>query len=1558
MRETERQINIYKEKLPRMKERVGAALVMLLLAVVMTVSSSMAWLVLSSDPEVKGMNTTITANGNLEIALASGTTITPPKDTAIGDGSLPLVERNITWGNLVNLGDSAYGLENIVLRPATLNRSSLKESPLDAAGYGSDGRVDVLENAFAYVSYDSESQEFMPNAVAYGVRAIASVTYGTTGAQETALSRLIDTADEKVRDAKLHLQTITDSPKIQKLLDIAAKYVEAQVEEKLGSSEPAVFISVDELEAISYLMDELITNAEKSADALAAIFNVQMFRKSGLSEEYLLENKFTGEYLLTAAWSDITAKLNLKNSASEYYVSPVKLSELQTLRNDYNTLKVDYVVVNDWAVNKRNDIIYQTVPGNESNPTISGYLTKIVDVGSVTVNGTAITGIGLSNYSNFTGKDKSIVINKGIFQRMDAFTGADVKTAEQLGLSVKVIITTVEASGWVSTSAGYPGTLDDELAEAKSGTTSIKGTAEKAGDTFGMALDFFLRTNAPNAHLILQGSPVYETRQETASANIDGTTYELYNVTVSGESAVAYRKQVEGEYVYFSYDRKYNSAGGVITPDEGTTPTLIIDDVDYIVGYSGVNRVWDGEDALLDSTSTTQGAGSCYTFYAASPEDQEKSLQLLKHFRIAFIDSDGHLLGNARLDTSSMFAQSGKVTVPLVLEVTNNSITGADGETIYTITELQRNEATFITALVYLEGGQLTNDQVLAAGEIQGQLNIQFGTTTDLNAMNDPVLKEQKCSVSAVMEGETSVAFDTPDQSKLTKTINVSVSGYTPSKVEAYFLREINSTQGVRQGKITFEPTADGKFTGSYTFTSPGKYILREVILDGVTYELNNEPIVFTIEGFTISSVSCADNGRTYMLTDKSFTTSVSLMFASNDVTKMPTTVKGAFIHTETKNRTTVYFTRSQGSTWEGSATFTTTGEYVMDYVELDGEPYGLEESQHISVNLYLGLNTRVYSDKTTFVLANDNSVNVSMTMDIRADNGEEITGLENVWLQYSRNGSTMVEEGEGAKMAWNSRARVYEGTFNVDRAGTYTYMYTSVNLQGAANYLYVASTSPVLTAVSTDIPTYVSKNGFGETFALSNDASFSVTMKHAGSATVDAILKNSAEPDKEYYVRGTKSGTSEQTFTFILPIIDGKQSGTWSLEGIYMTNVFGGANNTFFDGVATEGVPATGLERDENGAFLKSYDYSVPANYYYKWWRWSLAELTNEGESADATITVVSNVNVSFTNSDLNANKEFGKTNGTVDGLFGQAYTLGNLEISVTTGSEGKPLSDYGLKVSSVKLSYAYDVGELEKVNNSTYRNKYGSYTVALGEFNGLLGGSAGKKEYSLASSNGGVCTLSPGDNNQLNVAGSYKATAMEVTIVSEDGMGEELVVNAPVTNAPVYKVYSLPMDAIFTATNPTVGEQFDVSNGSSVTPMSNSITADGRKAVVYHKASTTSDCWGSLGCGGYTAPTVTAELQNGTGPKANFTKASMIVKTASDGNITTGVEFTFTYKSDGDPSSTQTIGGGGENPKYIGTNATATEIVTVANINGNEYNFTFTLPGEGLLITGLASV
>ena len=131
-----------------MRERVFAALSILIVALIMSVSATFAWFVLSENPEVKGMNTTIAANGNLEIALANGTAITEPADSEVGDSGKDLVVKNTTWGNLINLGDEAYGLEHIVLRPASLNQNSLLEQPLYGAGYGNDGRVETLVNNF------------------------------------------------------------------------------------------------------------------------------------------------------------------------------------------------------------------------------------------------------------------------------------------------------------------------------------------------------------------------------------------------------------------------------------------------------------------------------------------------------------------------------------------------------------------------------------------------------------------------------------------------------------------------------------------------------------------------------------------------------------------------------------------------------------------------------------------------------------------------------------------------------------------------------------------------------------------------------------------------------------------------------------------------------------------------------------------------------------------------------------------------------------------------------------------------------------------------------------------------------------------------------------------------------------------------------------------------------------------------------------------------------------------------------------------------------------------
>ena len=99
------------------KKKLVGAVCMLLVASIMMVSSTYAWFTLSTAPEITGISTSVGANGNLEMALlTSGTT----DDTntyknldkitsAVGDSGKAVTEKNLTWGNLVDLKDASYG---------------------------------------------------------------------------------------------------------------------------------------------------------------------------------------------------------------------------------------------------------------------------------------------------------------------------------------------------------------------------------------------------------------------------------------------------------------------------------------------------------------------------------------------------------------------------------------------------------------------------------------------------------------------------------------------------------------------------------------------------------------------------------------------------------------------------------------------------------------------------------------------------------------------------------------------------------------------------------------------------------------------------------------------------------------------------------------------------------------------------------------------------------------------------------------------------------------------------------------------------------------------------------------------------------------------------------------------------------------------------------------------------------------------------------------------------------------------------------------------------------
>lgn len=212
------------------KTRLTAAFCMLMVSFIMMVSATYAWFTLSTAPEVKNITTSAAGNGSLEIALMPNNGLF----TAIGKsmnssktqgGKADVTIANTTWGNIVELGDSSYGLENVTLLPASLTVPENNGAPsLKIASYGKDGRVttvDTVTTVFAAWQAGTAAEGETPATEAgfqtigtenkMGVRAIGTET--TKGSGETAETKFdtyayaVDLAFRSNEPGKLKLLT-------------------------------------------------------------------------------------------------------------------------------------------------------------------------------------------------------------------------------------------------------------------------------------------------------------------------------------------------------------------------------------------------------------------------------------------------------------------------------------------------------------------------------------------------------------------------------------------------------------------------------------------------------------------------------------------------------------------------------------------------------------------------------------------------------------------------------------------------------------------------------------------------------------------------------------------------------------------------------------------------------------------------------------------------------------------------------------------------------------------------------------------------------------------------------------------------------------------------------------------------------------------------------------------------------------------------------------------------------------------------------------------------------
>ena len=1371
MNDTQKRIAEYKQLLPGLKERIVAVALLLVISLTMVTTTTFAWLVLSRSPQLSGVTTTIAANGNLEIALVNGTTndlvINAPGASKVGDSNLNLVERNLTWGNLINLSDPVYGLDNLTLRPAQLNTASLNSSPLYGATFSADGRIEKLSSNFGFATWVPPTDGvdgYFKASDSLGVRAISSMVSKQTAGFAYGFTQAKDAAMTANNEAKNKYIDIMDN---QAWMNSLATVIGTFMTAKLNSNNPTV--SSRDVENLHNMFTAFKDVYAQEQQALVTLANFQLFVKNKGGELYggTPYVPFTVESLFAYDPEDNTKFDYTLDDLSKMgvQISPDKNTKIadgrQSFLDDFNTV---ISVCDQLAEIKKQGTVYWD--------DIKGFVEDFVDVGKCYIDmndngkqdsGEAINSIGKSAAAGMLGKEYNAVISNGILLRFEERTGARMKV-EKMKISVTYMITASVTAKTVKTSA--EGSLfEDDVQFGVSSYEANGGTSEMvAQDTYGLAIDFWVRTNAIGHYLVLEGNVLTEKTEVVATGyDLAGNVVELYTLAVSETSS-------EGETITYTVEL-YKDSDGVYydahTHEEfdigDGTPNKKIEIVETVIGYEGDNRVWD-ENAGLSVNSTTQGSGSCYVYYADTPEDQARSLNLLSAMNVAFVDQDGYLLATAYMDTEHHYADNGKVTVPLVLSADSVDLgTDLDGDSIYAITALERNVPIRITALVYLDGTDLDNSDVLAAATIQGQLNIQFGAyTDDLEHAENEKLETQEITASASVD-KTAFDFDKATEPMITNvSVRVDTIGDQPKTVTAFFIRQISSTQGSREKSFSLSYDEENNvWTAPYEFLTPGVYILRSVQLDGIEYDLAQRPSV-TVSGFALEYLNMKGNSNV-MTASGSTSVDLDLKFVTNDPDKLPRTVQGRFLREDGTAASITFAYNATTGVWSGKATFVSSGEYVLQHLVLDNEYFPISAEHQKFVKVYLGMKVAVYtSSPTEFVYEGssmpDDQKSLHMSVKIMDNTGTEMTGLTGVKLYYTMKGSMISEAGLEAGLDWTGT--YYEGDFQ-SKVGMFEFMQVVVG----DSVITKATTAPSFVIMSPEPPTFhsdLTKDYYFNpdpvvtaTTPVANPAYFSVNINHLEAATsvkaiiaeMDANGNKKKEHEVDGYILVNLEGTDYTTWAFTVPIIDDKQDGYWKLTEIRIAGVY-----------------------DEDG---NQYTASNP-----------LVFTVADGIRNEAT-KVVTTVKVSFAQNDGNTNKHFGKENlavdGTVTGQFMDTYNIEGVNVSITDW-EGAPIRN----VQSVTMTYDYD-GLSEKhggYSSNALLAKDGIETITLDTI------SADKTTYTQSS----TATNANSAVWKVQYAGGYSPSALTIKVKVSDTATKTYSFSKYTMpdNAPVFTVSS----------------------------------------------------------------------------------------------------------------------------------------------------------------------
>lgn len=689
-----------------LRNKLMAAVAMLLVSSIMMVSSTFAWFTLSTAPEIKGISTSVGANGNLEMALlTSGDTAKNIEDTfkdltkitsAAGDSTKDLNVRNLTWGNLVDLGysttgttDNYYGLDKIQLMPARLNTANgttlTAGSPLKTPKYGTDGRVaDVNGQTFSSAKYTTGGFEYSTeaNSATYGVRAVGESATLTPQAKGLMNAKAAYTANLNKARSTVQASLKTN---MQGLANAALALVN-------DSNAP---LGTDEQTAIKNLLTDMSTALGQIDMAYGDVVRAMVAMQVAEAATYdAVMNVLSGK-----TYSQIT------KTGDGALTIPADF--------DVSTLSGTAVATAAAELKQKQDAVdnsLTSISAPDGTPNYSNMVKQLADTDHMDINGlklTKPTDGGNGDGTVWTkGDNDSYVINKSaLFTSVTSHNGITINMADGSGLFAYVatkVNTNYSASEYIGIAfGGFEIAKNDESA----GVLVTMNTTVKSFD-----------------------ATVTNEITGLTAANATGVT-DYITDTYGYIIDLAFRTNASGSYLKLATD--------------------------------GMQRIYNGDDA---STNTeTMGAGSTMTFTSVKDGDDKDVMseaaiiKLMAAIRVVFFDpgdgtgnNGGTIYGIASLDNvqKSETGVTGKLTLkdPTVtggvMTLKDKTATGDGTNENDKLMDLTQNTAARMSVLVYLDGDMVDNSMVAnAAQSITGSLNLQFASSAQLKPMQNSALK-------------------------------------------------------------------------------------------------------------------------------------------------------------------------------------------------------------------------------------------------------------------------------------------------------------------------------------------------------------------------------------------------------------------------------------------------------------------------------------------------------------------------------------------------------------------------------------------------------------------------------------------------------------------------------------------------------------------------------------------------------------------------------------------------------------------------------------------------